>query len=154
MQVFLPRGWVPQGVGGQSVGPPPSTFLAYLGLSDSVLQSFTAALQGVVASRVIVAVPYPYPSSPMGKVVTFSLLHLRFSCRVVVYGGLPVIWEAVARGKWCMEGLATLNQALIRGLPSCHWVFGGRDHFNASLPLLTFVKSVSLLNPSLKSACT
>ena len=53
-----------------------------------------------------------------------------------------------------MDGLATLNQALMRGLPSCRRIFGGRAHFSASLPLLAFVKNVSLLNPSLGPACT
>ena len=48
-----------------------------------------------------------------------------------------------------MEGLATLNQALKWGLSSCFWVFGGRYHFRASLPLLMFVKNVILMNPTL-----
>ena len=48
-----------------------------------------------------------------------------------------------------MEGLATLNQDLMQVLPSCCRVFGGRSHFSASLPLLVFVKNVSLLNPPL-----
>ena len=43
--------------------------------------------------------------------------------------------------------------AVARGLPSCHRIFGGRSHFSASLPLLTFVKNVSLLNPYLNPAC-
>ena len=42
----------------------------------------------------------------------------------------------------------------MRGLPSCRRIFGGRAHFSASLPLLMFVKNVSLLNPSLDPACT
>ena len=37
----------------------------------------------------------------------------------------------------------------MRGLTSCRQVLGGRDHFSASLPLLAFVKNVSLMNPSL-----
>ena len=52
-----------------------------------------------------------------------------------------------------MEGLATMNQALTQGLPSCHWVFGGRAHFSSSLPLIVFVKNMRLLNPSLDPAC-
>ena len=51
------------------------------------------------------------------------------------------------RGK--TEGLSTLNQALVRGLPSCQRVFGGGEHFIASLPLLALVKNVSLVRPSL-----
>ena len=53
-----------------------------------------------------------------------------------------------------MDGLATLNPALMRGLPSCHRIFRGSAHFRASLPLLVFAKNVSLLNPSLDPACT
>ena len=52
-----------------------------------------------------------------------------------------------------MEGLATLNQTLLRGIPSCRRVFGGRAHFIASLPLLAFVKNAYLLNHSLDLAC-
>ena len=48
-----------------------------------------------------------------------------------------------------MEGIFTLNQALMRGLPSCFRVFVGRAHFSASLPLLAFVKKLSLLDHSL-----
>ena len=93
--------------------------------------------------------PSPAPSDPTGKVATLSLLHLRFACGVAVDVDLPPIWEEVARVRVKMEGLATLNQALMRGLPSCLQVFGGRAHFSASLPLLVFVKNVSLLDPSL-----
>ena len=39
-------------------------------------------------------------------------------------------------------------------MPSCRRIFGGRAYFSASLPLLAFVKNVSLLNPSLDPACT
>ena len=53
-----------------------------------------------------------------------------------------------------MEGLATLNQALTRGLTSCLRIFRGRAHFSAFLPLLVFVKNMSLMNPSLDLACT
>ena len=42
----------------------------------------------------------------------------------------------------------------MRGLSSCCRIFGGSAHFSASLPLLAFVKNVSLLNPSLYPACT
>ena len=58
-----------------------------------------------------------------------------------------------AGGKGRTEGISTLNQALARGLPSCCQVFGGRANFNSSLPLLAFVKNVSLLNPSLNPSC-
>ena len=53
-----------------------------------------------------------------------------------------------------MEGLATLNQALMQGLSYCCWVFGGRSHFNASLLLLYFIKNFRLMNPYLYPDCT
>ena len=108
----------------------------------------------MVAAGSNAAVIYPTLSGPAGKVATPSLLHLRIACGVEVDGNLPPIWEAVARGKGRMEGLDTLNQALIRGLTSCCRIFGGRAHFSASLPLLAFVKNMSLLNPSLDPMCT
>ena len=74
--------------------------------------------------------------------------------RLAVYGDLPTIWLAFAQVKGRMEVLATLNQALMQGLPSCCWFFERRDYFSASLPLLAFVKNVSLLNPSLDPAFT
>ena len=52
------------------------------------------------------------------------------------------------------EGPAALNQALMRGLPSCRRVFGGRAHFSASLPLLAFIKNLSLLKTFLEPSCT
>ena len=67
---------------------------------------------------------------------------------------LPPIWESVAQGPGKMDRLANLNQALMRGLPSCRRIFGGRAHFSASHPLLAFIKNVSLLNPSLDPVCT
>ena len=76
----------------------------------------------------------PFPSAPTGKFATLSLLHLCFACGMAVDGELPPIWEAFAQGKWRFEGLATLNQALMRGLLSYCRVFGGRDHFSASPP--------------------
>ena len=82
-----------------------------------------------------------------------SVLHLRFACGVAGDNDLPPLWEAVALGRGKTEGLANLNQALMRGLPSCRRVFGGRAHFSASLPLLALVKNVLLMNPSLDPAC-
>ena len=49
--------------------------------------------------------------------------------------------------------MATLNQALMRGLPSFRKVFGGRARFSASLTLISLVRNVLLMNPSLDSAC-
>ena len=128
--------------------------LAALGLSESTIHAFAAALQGVGTAGVSAAVPYPAPSAPTGKVVKLSLQHLRFACDVEVDGDLLPIWEAVAQGKGIMEVIATLNHSLMKGLTSCRRFVVGRAHFSASLPLLTFVKNVSLLNPSLDPACT
>ena len=118
------------------------------------MHALAAPLQGVVANWVAAALPSPAPAGPTGKVATLSLLHLRFVCGVAADVDLPPNWESVARGRGKMDGLATLNQALIRGLQSCRRIFGGSAHFSASLPLLAFVKNVSLLNPSLDPACT
>ena len=136
------------------MGPTPSTGLAYLCLSGSTLRAFAAALHAVVASEDSMTVPSPAPYAPTGKVATLSLLYLRFACDVAVDGDLPPIWEAVSQGKGMLEGLATLNQALIRGLQSCRQVFGRKYNFSASLDLLAFVNNLSLLNPSLEPACT
>ena len=73
---------------------------------------------------------------------------------MAVEGDLPPIWEAVDRWKGKTEVMAALNQILIRGLPSCCRLFGGRAHFNASLPLLVFIKKISLCNLSLDPDCT
>ena len=100
------------------------------------------------------ALPSPALFIPRGKVATLSLLHLLFACRVAVDVNLPPMWEAVDRGRGKMEGLTTLNQALMRGLPSCHQIFRGRANFIASLPLFAFLKNASLMNPSLDLACT
>ena len=99
--------------------PPPSTGLASLGLSDSALHAFAAALKVVMAAGVSAAVPSPSPSAPTGKVATLSVLHLRLTCGVEVDWYLPPILGAVSRVKWRMEGLATLYQALVKSLSSC-----------------------------------
>ena len=111
-------------------------------------------MQGVAAAGVTAALPSPVLSGPTGKVATLSLLHLRFVCGVAADVDLTPIWESVARGRGNTDGPATLNQALMRGLSSCRRIFGGRAHFSPSLPLLAFVKNVSLLNPSLDPAYT
>ena len=61
-------------------------------------------------------------------------------------------WREGGGGK--TEGLSTLNQALIKGLPYCRQSFGCRAHFSAILPLLVLVKNFSMWNPSLDLACT
>ena len=82
------------------------------------------------------------------------LPHLRCACRVVGDVDLPPIWEEVACVKGRMEGLDTPNQTLLRGISSYRRVFGGRAHFSASLPLLEFIKNMSLMNLPLNPACT
>ena len=117
-----------------------ATGLVALGLLDSALHAFASALQGMLAAGVSAAVPSLYQSAPIGKVATLLLLHLRFACGVALDGYLSPFWEAVAQRKRRMEGLATQNKAVMRGLPYCYLVFRGRAHFSTSLPLLVFVK--------------
>ena len=81
------------------------------------------------------------------------LLHLLFTCGVAGYAGILPIWEEVSRVRGRTEGLSTLNQTILRVIPSCWRVFGGRAHFSASLPLFAFVKNMSLMNPSLDPLC-
>ena len=50
--------------------------------------------------------------------------------------------------------METLDQTLMRGVPSCRQVFGGRERFSASLTLLAFVQkpvpTEALPRPSLR----
>ena len=127
-------GWVAQGGGGYSSGPPPATGLGSLVLSDDAIHAFAVALQGVVVTGVVAALIYPSHAVPAVRVVNLLILHLRFDCRVAGYGDLHLIWELVVQGKFRMEGLATLNQTPMRGLPYCLQVFGRRVHFTPPPP--------------------
>ena len=89
----------------------------------------------------------------MVKVARLFLLHLRFACGVAGDSELPPIWYAIVQGRGKTEGLTTMNQALMRGLPSFQKIFWGRAHFSSSLPLLAFVWSVLLRKTSLDPAC-
>ena len=100
----------------------------------------------------VAALPSPSPAAPAGKVATLLLLYLRFSCGVAGDEDLPLIRKEVVRGKVRKEGISTLNQNLMMVLLSCQWLFGGRAHFCAFLPLLGLVKNVSLWNPSVDPA--
>ena len=144
---FRPGEWIPQGEGVQQSQSAPATGLADLCLSDFALHSFAAALQGVATEGVTAAFPSPALSGPTGKVATLSLLHLRFAYGVAVDVNLPPIWESVARGRGKMDGLATLNQALMRGLPYCCRIIGGRAHFSASPPPARFCKKREPVEP-------
>ena len=97
--------------------------------------------------------PSPSMAAPGGRVTTLSLLHLRFYFRVEVDKYLPPIWEAVSWIKVRTEGLAAINQTLMRGIPSYCQVFRGGVHFIASLPLFALVLNVSLCNLSLYPSC-
>ena len=57
------------------------------------------------------------------------------------------------RSKGIADAMATLNQVLLWGIPSCWRVLGCRTHCSTSLLLLVFFKNVSLVNPSLDPAC-
>ena len=150
---MVPVEWVTQGVGGYPSGPPPAIELGALVLSDATIHAFTYALKGLVAAGVVEALPFLFLDAPIGKVVTHSLLHPYFFFRVSEDGGLTPIWEATARRNGRTEGLETLNQTLMRGLPYCCWVFGGRVHISASIPLMSLFKTVLLWKPSLYLSC-
>ena len=94
-------------------------------------------MAGVEAS-----LPSPSPATPEGRVMNLSILQILFACRLAGDRDLPPIWVAVARGKIRMEGLTTLNQMLMRGIPFCRRVFGERARFSVSLPLFTFLKKI------------
>ena len=121
-------GWGALVGGGYPIGPPTATGLGDLGLLDATFHAFTTALQGVVMAGVIVAPPSS-PDAPAGRVRKILLRHPRFACGMAGDGYLTPIWEAILRGKISMEGLATLNHTLMKGIPSCCQVFGGRTHF-------------------------
>ena len=76
----------------------------------------------------------PSPVLSAVKVATLSLFHLCFVYRVAGDGDLPPIWEAVAGGRGSMEGMSTLNQALMQGLTSCCRVFRGRANLSPPPP--------------------
>ena len=115
-----------------------------IGLTDAVIHLFTAVLQGIAAMLVSAALQSSSPAAPGGRVVYIYILHLLFSCGVAGDGDLTPIWEGVSQGNARIEGLSNLNQVFMRGIPYCCWVFGGRVHFSPSLPLLAFVKNISL----------
>ena len=73
--------------------------LAALGISNTTIHSFAAALQGVVESGVVAALTLPSPIAPSGRVVELSLIHIRFEYRVAGDTDLHNIWEEVDRVK-------------------------------------------------------
>ena len=109
--------------------------LAALGLSNATLQAFAAALQGMVMAGIVSALASYSPASPGGKVSRLYFLHLRFACGVAGDSDLPPIWDVVALGRGKAEGLATLNQALTRGLPSCQRLLEGGDALQRLPPI-------------------
>ena len=119
---------------------------------DAAVHAFAATLQGVVVAEVGSDLPSSSHTAPVERVTSLSIIHLRFAYGVTGDGDLYPISEALERGKGRTEGLKTLNQALVRGLPSGHRVFGGRAKLIASLPLLAFIKNVYLGNPPLYPA--
>ena len=121
--------------------------LGALVLFDAAVHAFAATLQGVVVAEVGSDLPSSSHTAPVGRVTALSIIQLQFAYGVTGDGDLYPISEALERGKGRTEGLETLNQALMRGLPSGHRVFGGRAKLIASLPLLAFIKNVYLWNP-------
>ena len=102
----------------------------------------------------LAAIPPHSPVTPSRRFPTLSILRLRFTCGVEGYRDLTPICEAVTRGKVRMEGLVTLNQTLIGGIPSCHWAFWSRSHLSASLPLLVLFNKILLCNSSKDTDCS
>ena len=96
--------------------------------------------------------PFPWATAPQmgGRSQSTVTLHAKRRCRRETVTTFPVS----AGGEGGIEGIATIYQALMRGLPSCCRVFRGRAHFRGSLPLIVFFKKMSLLNLSLDPACT
>ena len=131
---------------GYPILPLPSTGMGALGLSYAIIQE-------VVETGVVVTLPSPSPAVPAERVATLLLLHVRFMCGVARDRDLPPVWEAVATEKIRTEELENLNQTLMRGVPSCHRVFGGRAQYSASLHLLAFLENVSLWNPYIYQSC-
>ena len=89
----------------------------------------------MVTAGVVSALPSPLTTAPRGKVAHLSFLHLCFACGLEGESDLPLIWEAVAQRQGKTEGLATLNQAVMRGLPSCKRVFGGEGTLQRLPPI-------------------
>ena len=129
----------PQGAAG---GVRDLTSLSSIGLLGEIIQEFAAAMQGVVAAGVVSALPSPSQSTPMVKVSCYISASPILCVRCGGRNKLPTIWDAMTQGKGKTEGLATLKQALMRDLTSFRKVFGGREHFSASLPLLYLVLNV------------
>ena len=67
-----------------------------IGILDSAIHTLAAMMQGLVMAGVIPPPP-PLTSAPYGRVVAFSLPHLRFTFGVAGYADLPPTWEEVAR---------------------------------------------------------
>ena len=70
---------------------PTSPGLAALGLSESTVHAFAAALQEVVAAGVGAALPSLSTIAHSGRVAVLSLLYLCFACRVAGYLDLTPI---------------------------------------------------------------
>ena len=100
--IIVPVGLVALGGGGYPIGPPPATSLGSLGRLYTTVYAFSSALQGVLATGGVVALPSPSPTVPAGRVATLLLLHLRFACWVEGYGDLPPVWDDVGKGNFRM----------------------------------------------------
>ena len=87
--------------GGHShfVLPPLSPCIDSLGILNTTVQSFVAALQWVVVSGTRAALPTPPPSAPAGQVEDILLLQLYFACRVSEDVDFSPIWDQFAWDK-------------------------------------------------------
>ena len=112
-------GWVTQGGSGYHTVPLLSPGLAVLGISEVAVDAFTSAMQRVVALVAGADLPSPSPVANSGSFAVLLLLHPRFAWGVAGDVDLTPIWEEVYQVKGITEGLATLNQTLLRGIPYC-----------------------------------
>ena len=98
-------------------GTTPAPVLVDFGISYVATHAFVVALQGVVVSGVGKYLLSPSPATPAGRVADLLMMNLRFTYGVAGDGDLEPIWEEVVSFKERKEGLANLNQALLRRLP-------------------------------------
>ena len=64
--------------------PPPASGLVALGIYDATVHAFVATLQGVATAGVVAYLPSPSLAASAGRISSLLLLHLRFTCGVVV----------------------------------------------------------------------
>ena len=110
--------------------------MAFLKLFDTVVCDLEVAPQGVIYVGFIVTLPTPATTKMVNRVVILLILYLHFYYGVVGDSNSPPTWGDVKRFQGKVEMLATLDQALIRGIPPFCNNFGVSEYFSNSLPLI------------------